>query len=336
MIKVKVTHPYGNWPLARQTPNNSGIWGNCQFFINDDTQECDYWFVFDDLLKDECVICHPNNTVIITLEFPSIRPDINLKFLRQFSTVFSYSRQIKHPRVIEVLAPFPWHIGVDNTNSNTITSNYKIYDDFKNRDIINKPKLMSVISSSKKDTEGHRKRLRFVEALKEYFGKNIDVFGRGINDFADKWDTIYPYKYHISLENSSCRNGISEKLYDSFLGGAFPFYYGCPNVTNYFPDQSFVALDINDINESLRLIEKSISNQLYEKSIENIQDSKTLVLDKYNVFELIDKYCKNDLSSQKNSRPKSLARFYPEVYFSNSKIDKIKNNINKYLGSFKR
>jgi hypothetical protein len=336
MIKVKVTHPYGNWPLARQTPNNSGIWGDCQFFINDDTQECDYWFVFDDLLKEESVICNPKNTVIITLEFPEIRPDINLRFLKQFSTIFSYSRQIKHPRVIEVVAPFPWHIGIDNTNSNTVSSNYKIYDDFKSKDIINKPKLMSVISSSKKYTDGHRKRLKFVEALKDYFGNGIDVFGRGINDFADKWDVIYPYKYHISLENSSCTNGISEKLYDSFLGGAFPFYYGCPNVNDYFPSQSLVSIDISDINQSLKIIDKSIANQLYEKSIDFIQDSKMLVLTKYNVFELIDSYCKNDLASQKNSHPKSLTRFYAEAYFNNSKIDKIKNSINKYLNPFKR
>lgn len=335
MIKVKVTHPYGNWPLARQTPNNSGIWGDCQFFINDNTQECDYWFIFDDLLKEESVICNPKNTVIITLEFPAIRPDINLRFLKQFSTVFSYSRQIKHPRVIEVLAPFPWHIGVDNTNNCTITSNYKIYDDFNNREIINKSKLMSVISSSKEYTEGHKKRLKFIETLREYFGENIDIFGRGINDFADKWDIIYPYKYHIALENSSCKNGISEKLYDTFLGGAFPFYYGCPNINDYFPRQSFVSIDIDDISQSLRIIDESISNQLYEKSIENIQDSKMLILNKYNVFEIINHYCKNDLSSRNTNSPRSLSRFLPEAYFNNSKTEKIKNNISKYLNYLK-
>ena len=212
MIKVKVTHPYRNWPLARQTPNNSGVWGDCQFFINDDIQECDYWFVFDNLFQEEKVICNPKNTIIITLEFPAIRPKINSKFLKQFDTIFSYSRQINHPRIKEILAPFPWHIGVNNTSNDTNSINYKIYDDFKARFVPEKPKLMSVISSNKAFTKGHRKRLNFVSALQEYFGKDIDVFGRGINDFSDKWDVISPYKYHISLENSSCKNGISEKL----------------------------------------------------------------------------------------------------------------------------
>lgn len=327
MIKVKVTHPYGNWPLARQTPNNSGIWGNCQFFINDDdTQECDYWFVFDDLLKEESVICDPTNTIIITLEFPAIRPDINSKFLNQFDTVFSYSRHLNHKKVIEVIAPFPWHIGVNNTSSDTTNYDYKVYDDFKNQSILYKSKLISVISSNKEYIEGHRKRLEFVEALKKYFGERIDVFGRGINSFADKWDVITPYKYHISLENSSCKNGVSEKLCDSFLGEAFPFYYGCENVNDYFSRQSFISIDINDINKSLKIIDSSISNQVYEKNIEYIQESKNLVLDKYNLFNVMANYCVSN-----DDMAKSLIRLNPESYFNSTKINRVKSFLRKFI-----
>jgi len=332
MIKVKVTHPYGNWPLARQTPKNLGIWGECQFFINDNIEECDYWFVLDDVTNNESTICSFKNTIIITLEFPSIRPSINLRFLKQFNTVFTYSRKIDHPKVIDVLSPFPWHIGVDNTNSDTITKDYKIYDDFKSLEILDKSKLISVISSNKVYTEGHRQRLEFIEALKVYFGESIDIFGRGINSFADKWDTIAPYKYHISLENSACNNGISEKLYDCFLGESFPFYYGCPNVSTYFSNKSFISIDINDISHSLQLIESSISNQVYDKSTEYIQNSKHLVLDKYNIFSLMANYCSNNFSSR---QAKSLITIRPESYFNDSS-----NSVNKrlfgWLKSFNR
>jgi hypothetical protein len=327
MIKVKITHPYGNWPLSRQTPNNSGIWGDCQFFINDDIQKCDYWFVIDDLFKEEHISCNSDNTVFIALEFPCIRPTINLQFLKQFGTIFSYSRNLKHNNVIEVISPFPWHIGVNNTNSDTITGNYKIYDDFNSANVINKAKLISVISSNKSYTKGHEQRLRFVNALKEYFGHNIDIYGRGINSFADKWDTICPYKYHIALENSSCINGISEKLYDTFLGEAFPFYYGSPNVEDYFSRHSFIAIDINDINQSLKIIDESISNQLYEKSVEYINESKQLVLNNYNIFAIMNNYCKSQFVSQNTDYSKSLAKLVPEAYFNVSRIDKLKNTI---------
>jgi hypothetical protein len=239
-----------------------------------------------------------------------------LNFLRQFNTVFTYSRKINHPKVIDVLSPFPWHIGVDNTNSDTITKGYKTYDDFKDKRILNKSKLISVISSNKAFTDGHRQRLRFVEALKEHFGEKIDIFGRGINNFADKWDVISPYKYHISLENSACDNGISEKLYDCFLGEAFPFYYGCPNASNYFSKQSFIPININDISKSLQLIESSISNQAYDKSIQYIKDSKNLVLDKHNIFSIMANYCSNDFASRQY---KSSITIRSESYFTDSK-----------------
>jgi Glycosyltransferase family 10 (fucosyltransferase) C-term len=328
MIKVKVTHPYGNWPLARQTPNNSGIWGECQFFINDDTKECDYWFVIDNLYKEESVISNPKNTIIITLEFPEIRPEINIKFLKQFDTVLTYSRQINHPKTVDIIAPFPWHIGINTTNIDTIANNYKNYDDFKMCSIADKPKLISVVSSNKKYIEGHRKRLIFVDALKDYFGERIDIFGRGINDFADKWDVIVPYKYHISIENSSCENGISEKLYDSFLGEAFPFYYGCSNTREYFPVESFVSIDINEIDKSIKIIESSISNQIYEKSVRHIRDAKCLILDKYNIFNLMNNYC---INNPKKNNYKYTVRIKPESHFVETKLDTIKKVLRRFF-----
>ena len=331
MIKVKVTHPYDNWPLSRQTPKNSGIWGQCQFFINDDIKECDYWFVLDDVPNSESTICNPRNTIIITLEFPSIRPSINVRFLKQFNTIFTYSRKIKHPNVIDILSPFPWHIGVDNTNANTVDKNYKIYDSFKGQSILDKPKLISVISSNKAYTEGHKQRLKFVEALKSYFGETIDVYGRGINTFADKWEAIAPYKYHVAIENSTCKNGISEKLYDCFLGEAFPFYYGCPNANTYFSKQSFMPIDINDIEYSLKIIESSISNQDYDKSLQYIQESKTLVLDNYNIFNLMENYCSKNFSSKQS---KSCVTLKPESFFIDSN-DSGKKSIFDWLKLFK-
>jgi len=331
MIKVKVTHPYGNWPLARQTPNNSGVWGDCQFFINDNTEECDYWFVFDDLLNEEFVSCDRKNTIIITLEFPEIRPNINSIFLKQFGAVFTYSREIKHPKVINILAPFPWHIGVDSTNSQTIAGDYKVYNDFQLDFTTTKTKLISVISSNKTYIEGHRKRLEFVEALKQHFGNKIDIFGRGINDFADKWDVITPYKYHISLENSSCHNGISEKLYDAFLGESFPFYYGSPNASDYFPQQSFIPINVNCIEDSLRLIESTILNDSFEKNIQYIKQSKFLILNEYNIFNLITNYCNNDLKFKIQNKNKKLNHFKPESHFTSNIIQSLKKTIKNFI-----
>ncbi len=50
MKKVKISIG-NNWPLDKQTPKWMAEWGEYKFFINDNTEECDYWFVLYDIEK---------------------------------------------------------------------------------------------------------------------------------------------------------------------------------------------------------------------------------------------------------------------------------------------
>ncbi|MBU4348429.1 hypothetical protein KJ671_02965 [Patescibacteria group bacterium] len=174
-----------------------------------------------------------------------------------------------------------------------------------------KTKLISVISSGKKSTPGHINRLRFTEELKKYFKDGLDVYGRGINNFADKWDVIAPYKYHIALENISYPDYYSEKLIDAFLAGSYPFYYGCPNVNDYFPIGSLQAIDINDVRGSIEIIEKCLENNVYEKNMDFIKKSRELILEKYNIFPFL---CETIFKSNEGlSVEKKLITINPEI-----------------------
>ena len=51
MYKIKISTQFPEWPLLRQTPGSKGIWDNCQFFVNQDVEECDMWVVYEGLLK---------------------------------------------------------------------------------------------------------------------------------------------------------------------------------------------------------------------------------------------------------------------------------------------
>jgi len=308
MIKILVTHPYGkSHGLLRQTPKRKGVWGNCQFFINEPIETCDFWFVLDDL-PNECSKFSNNPPIFITIETPSIRTNINDQFLAQFKQIMSYGRDLKHPCVMETISLSTWLIG-------EYTQPSKIYDDFvapipQN----NKNKLISVVSSNKAFTKGHRKRLKFVKLLRNHFGQKIDIYGRGINSFPDKWDVIVPYKYHISLENSSCRNYISEKLYDAFLGESFPIYYGCPNVLDYFSNESLSVIDIDKPDESISIIENLIESETYEKSLDDIRKSKDLILNSYNIFAILSKYCE-EVYSRSLDNQMTKYTLYPESSF---------------------
>ena len=134
--------------------------------------------------------------------------------------------------------PFvPWLINGKNDFS-AYEDNEKDLNYFKNLNSIEKNKLISVICSTKSYTDDHKARLNFVYKLKEHFQERLDWFGAGINEIDRKWDGIANYKYHIAIENESRNNLISEKLFDSYLGLAFPIYYGAPNVEDYFPKSS--------------------------------------------------------------------------------------------------
>ena len=61
-------------------------------------------------------------------------------------------------------------------------------------------------------TEGHKKRLLFVNELQKTFKDQIDFFGFGFNPIDNKKDAIDPYHYSIALENSNMNNWFTEKL----------------------------------------------------------------------------------------------------------------------------
>jgi len=289
MIKVKLSTPCPEWPFTRQTPGGKGIWGQYEFYENQDIEECDFWVVYDTLLKKEGTKCPPENIIIVTGEPPSVKK-YNHNYLQQFSTVVTCHRDIKHPHIIHSHPAQPWHVGRKVRGDKNLGFT-KDYDELSSIKKIEKDRLISVISSDKALTEGHRKRVKFVKALKDHFGESIDVFGRGICDVEDKWAAISRYRYHIVLENSSYPDYWTEKLSDAFLGFAYPFYYGCPNVTDYFSADSFTCIDINNYNKSISVIEKCLSDEIYAKSIMPVNEARELVLNQYNLFPFIAQIC---------------------------------------------
>ncbi|MDO8590880.1 MAG: glycosyltransferase family 10 [bacterium] len=293
MVKVKITTSTPGWRLIRQTPESKGIWGNCQFFIDlKDTEEADWWIINGGINKKEKTICPPKNVVLIAGEPESIR-SYDQDFLNQFPTIITSQLPIKlkQPNVIHSQTGSPWFI---NYHSNC-------YDEMKAVKSFQKEKNMSVIASIKSLREGQRKRLELVDSLKKHFGDRIDVFGGGINNVHDKWDGIAPYKYHVAIENGSFDEYWSEKLADTYLGGAYPFYYGCTNLTKYFPADSFTYIDVNDHKKTIETIEHAIANNYYEQRLPKIFEARSLVLDKYNLFAMLSELCTkpNDASERK-------------------------------------
>lgn len=284
MIKVKLSTISPEWPWTRQTPDSRGIWNDCQFYVDQNVKECDYWIVYEGIHETQETHCPAENTILITAE--PCTAHYPPKFLKQFKTLATFHRKLKHQNTIYTQPGLPWHVGRKVKNDKSIFFS-KNYDELKKIKTFKKSKLASVVVSNKTFYPGHIKRLKFVKKLAEQNLFDVDVFGRGIRDIEDKWDAIAEYKYHIVLENSTYLDYFTEKLTDAFLGGTYPFYYGCPNISDYFPKGSLTPIELDDFEKTIRIIDKTMRDNCYEKSVENIQIARDLVLDKYNVFALI-------------------------------------------------
>lgn len=274
MIKIKLTTQHPNWPLLQQTFGSKGIWGDYHFYVNKDVDECDYWIVCDGLLKTESTRCSKENTVLITWE-PSTIKTYSKKFINQFATVITCQKEIEHKNIIYSQQAHPWFVG-------------KNYDELTNSPQIEKTKLISIITSNKRFTEMHRRRHDFALKLKEHFKDEIDLYGRGIRDFDDKWEVLAPYKYSIAIENLAIDDWLTEKLPDCYLAHTFPFYYGCPNVNKYYGNESLLCIDINDFDKTISLIENIIHDENhYEEHFKYILESKNRYLNQYQLFPFI-------------------------------------------------
>ena len=241
------------------------------------------------MLHPEITRCCSQNTLLVMGEPPSVKV-YHPHYLAQFATLLTIQPQVKHPDVIRTHLGLPWLIGgryLKETNSwETHTS--RNYDELKAIPEVKKDKLLSVICSDKAFTPGHAQRLDFVHRLKQHFGSDLDLYGRGINDFRDKWDAIAPYKYHIAIENSVFQDYWTEKITDTLLADGYPLYHGCPNITDYFSPSAFSSLDITDVKSSILQINNVIHQDKYGQSREERQAARTLILDKYNLFPLLE------------------------------------------------
>ena len=169
------------------------------------------------------------------------------------------------------------------------------YDQLSSMQPVKKLNKVSIILSDKDLSEGHKKRIKFINKIISLpISEYIDVYGHGFKPIPDKWDAIAPYKYHLVLENSVQKDYWSEKLADSFLGFSFPIYHGCPNIYDYFSKDSLSVIDINNIEEVAQMLQDIIEGNIYDNSMQAINISRKKVLNQYNIFNLMSELASNN------------------------------------------
>ena len=301
MKTIKLTTPMLGFPLQRQTPQSSLKWGDYQFYINDTIEEADYWIVGDELNKDivSC-ICAPENVFLTTGESAYIKL-YSRSFTRQFAKVFSFQKNLfLRSNTVKSLPMLPWFAGARQLDGMKVwdSENYLDYDYFLNDTPIKTLDKIVVVTSNKRYTKGHRRRLDFIEDLMKIFPGKIDLYGNGFTPIGDKYPIVSKYKYQLVMENCCYHSYITEKIADAFLCECYPLYVGAPDIDSYFPNNSFCKLDINDIDGAVNTIKTIFVEDSYSKNKQFIKESKNLILNKYNIFpaivNIVESYGKPD------------------------------------------
>lgn len=156
--------------------------------------------------------------------------------------------------------------------------------------------ILSTVLSDKYKDPGHIKRIDFVKFL-EKKGMNTHVFGnnkfdwknyKGSLPYHKKDDAMFPYKYVFNAENHQIRNYFTEKFVDAILAECLIFYYGCPNIKDFFDERAFVYLELDNFEKDFQTIKFSISNNLWEKRLPYIKEVKRKILNEMQFFPRLE------------------------------------------------
>jgi len=95
------------------------------------------------------------------------------------------------------------------------------------------------------------------------YKKYVKASYKGFVD--NKLQAMSKYKFAICFENEIAQGWITEKIFDCFLVGTVPVYYGATNITDYIPANCFIDFrDFKDYDALKEYLDKMTSADLEE------------------------------------------------------------------------
>ena len=149
-------------------------------------------------------------------------------------------------------------------------------------------------------TDGHVLRMSFLDDLVASNTDLLDLYGRG--DFSgpyykgeveNKWDGLVDYRYSLAIENYSGPNYFSEKLTDALLAWCMPIYWGCTNLEQYLPADSFVRIDI-EAGEAVERVQDIVASNRRERNLDAIAEARRRLLEEYQIWPTIESAIETD------------------------------------------
>lgn len=282
-IRIKlITRGRGSAIWAAQLPPSGSFTGQCTFCLELGETRYDWLVVIDDVSREllappETLSCADEHTLLVTTEPPTITC-YGKSFTEQFAHVLTSQPENKLP-----------HPGRIYSQTGNLWFNGHSYEELNRHGFPEKDRTLSTVCSSKQQKHTiHNDRYQFCQWLMKQL-PDMGLFGHGSVYIKNKYEALDPYRYHLAIENYRAPHHWTEKLADPYLSGCFPIYYGCTNIADYFPCESFLEIDIHKRHEALEKIRSVLKDSShYESTRDAIYEARRLVMEKYNLMHMIE------------------------------------------------
>ena len=290
------------------TENSLGIWKNIMAVKN--INEADWVVIIDDihpsfindLLKFDktkviCIPREPGRNNPLYLRFNFKYPFMYSNFLHCWSSI---SKCNKNYNELMEFNTYP----IKNKLCSTITSRLNPIDNCNSSPNLYGTRIEFIKRLSQQ--------IQFLDRVEVYgygwkteelgpmFKGTFDGFNQSTADVIEKllpnttkWDGLASYSYSIAIENCCKDNYFSEKFTDCILAWTIPIYYGCPNINKYFPKDCYYWLDITSPT-CFHELEGILNKPITEKQIKALEICRDLILNKYNVWNIVNDIIEKD------------------------------------------
>lgn len=284
----------------KQTPCKRSEFDGVRFTVGlDIDQNADVLVVYTRASWSVPTTLPKKRTIFIAGEPEDIHP-YSAAFLNQFGTVIAPGEKPLTTEQIDHNYCSIWFVGVDFENLDAALG----YDHFKALQAPPKDDKISIVTSTKASTEYHRKRLAFIDILKDKIPDHIQLYGRGHKPIADKMDAMLPHKYHLALENGAGKYSWTEKLSDPLLCWALPFYAGCVNIQDELPADSIVPINLDDPDAAINAMMRAREDNLWDQRKNTLAKTRDLILHDFNIMGLIARLTKDKAHLSNEQEPR--------------------------------
>ena len=170
------------------------------------------------------------------------------------------------------------------------------------RKIHQKTKNVSMITSRKMMTSGHRVRVKIADFIKDK--GFVDLYGRDYGvPVENKVEAHADYRFSLVIENEIINGWHTEKILACFMTGTIPVYYGDPDIGSLYDTEGIISLvdffgSEDPMNWDLNKFDL-LNEELYESkinSIENNFEKAKQLHPRYQVRSIIDQICEESFS----------------------------------------